>query len=194
MNVIVRISVWTICALLLLAALTATADTSGNTTSRVSVSTNGTQGNGASTSLSISADGRYVAFSSSASNLVPNDTNGMSDVFVHDRLTGNTSRVSVNSTGVQGDVAAGYGSALNPSISADGRYVSFDSGSTNLVNGDTNGRTDVFVHDRLTGNTSRVSVNSAGVQGDGDSGISSISADGRYVAFSSSATNLVAGD
>ncbi|HOW34209.1 MAG TPA: Ser-Thr-rich GPI-anchored membrane family protein [Methanoregulaceae archaeon] len=194
MNVIVRISVWTICALLLLAALTATADTSGNTTSRVSVSTNGTQGNGASTSLSISADGRYVAFSSSASNLVPNDTNGMSDVFVHDRLTGNTSRVSVNSTGVQGDVAAGYGSALNPSISADGRYVSFDSGSTNLVNGDTNGRTDVFVHDRLTGNTSRVSVNATGVQGDGDSAISSISADGRYVAFSSSATNLVAGD
>src|SRR5690606_534630 len=101
---------------------------------------------------------------------------------------------SVNSTGAQGDVAGGYGSASNPSISADGRYVSFDSGSTNLVNGDTNGRSDVFVHDRLTGNTSRVSVNSAGVQGDGDSGVSSISADGRYVAFASAATNLVAGD
>jgi len=194
MNVIVCVSVCTLCALLLLAGVPVKADMPDGATSRISVATNGTQGNAASSSLSISADSRYVAFSSSATNLVTGDTNGMSDVFVHDRLTGNTSRVSVNSTGAQGDVAGGYGSALNPSISADGRYVSFDSGSTNLVNGDTNGRTDVFVHDRLTGNTSRVSVNATGVQGDGDSAISSISADGRYVAFSSSATNLVAGD
>jgi len=119
MNVIVCVSVCTLCALLLLAGVPVKADMPDGATSRISVATNGTQGNAASSSLSISADSRYVAFSSSATNLVTGDTNGMSDVFVHDRLTGNTSRVSVNSTGAQGDVAGGYGSALNPSISAD---------------------------------------------------------------------------
>jgi Tol biopolymer transport system component len=159
-------------------------------TSRVSVASGGTQANSFSDSASISADGRYVAFRSSASNLVPNDTNGWSDIFVHDRQTGETSRVSVASNGTQGN----YWS-WNPSISADGRYVAFESFSDNLVPDDTNGYFDVFVHDRQTGETSRISVASDGTQGNNDSQQRvSISADGRYVAFVSSASNLVPGD
>jgi hypothetical protein len=161
---------------------------SGQTT-RVSVSTAGAQGNGDSSGQSLSADGRYVAFASSASNLVSGDTNGATDVFVHDRQTGQTTRVSVSSSGVQGN-----GSSVTPDISADGRYVVFQSLASNLVAGDTNGLGDVFVHDRLTGQTSRVSVSSGGAQGNNSSNTPSISADGRFVTFSSSASNLVAGD
>ena len=116
---------------------------------------------------SISADGRFVAFESLASNLVPGDTNGVGDVFVHDRQTGTTERVSVSSAGTQGN-----GDSAVPSISADGRFVAFVSVASNLVPGDTNGRLDVFVHDRQTGTTERVSVSSAGTQGNGASGIS----------------------
>jgi len=158
-------------------------------TTRVSVASDGTEGNGYSWFPSISADGRYVAFESIASNLVPGDTNGVSDVFVHDRLTGQTTRVSVASDGTQGHSASDH-----PSISADGRYVAFESFASNLVPGDTNGKRDVFVHDRLTGQTARVSVASDGTQGNGDSIYPSISADGRYVAFVSGASNLVPGD
>jgi Tol biopolymer transport system component len=158
-------------------------------TTRVSVASDGTEGNGHSESPSISADGRYVAFASYASNLVPGDTNGVMDVFVHDRLTGQTTRVSVASDGTQGNGESRY-----PSISADGRYVAFMSYASNLVPGDTNGVMDVFVHDRLTGQTTRVSVASDGTQGNGDSVSPSISADGRYVAFMSYAYNLVPGD
>ncbi len=158
-------------------------------TSRVSVDSAGVQGNYDSQSLSISADGRYVAFSSEATNLVPGDTNGKRDVFVHDRLDGATSRVSVDSAGVQGSYYSD-----SPSISADGRYLAFRSLATNLVPGDDNGTHDVFVHDRLDGATSRVSVDSSGVQGNNASYSPSISTDGRYVAFSSSASNLVPGD
>jgi|GEM_PF-1585857 len=158
-------------------------------TTRVSVASDGTQGNGDSECPSISADGRYVAFASLASNLVPGDTNGTWDVFVHDRLTGQTTRVSVASGGAQGNSGSWC-----PSISADGRYVAFQSYASNLVPGDTNGVLDVFVHDRLTGQTTRVSVASDGTQGDSYSFGSSISADGRYVAFSSLASNLVPGD
>jgi Tol biopolymer transport system component len=158
-------------------------------TERVSVDSSGVQGNSLSQSPSISADGRYVAFWSGASNLVPGDTNGFTDVFVHDRQTGATERVSVDSAGVQGN----DGSCC-PSISADGRFVAFESLATNLVPGDTNGFTDVFVHDRQTGATERVSVDSSGVQGNLDSYEPSISADGRFVAFSSDASNPVPGD
>jgi Tol biopolymer transport system component len=155
----------------------------------VSVASDGTQGNSHSVSPSISADGRYVAFSSLASNLVPGDTNGKQDIFVHDRLTGQTTRVSVASDGTQGN-----GDSDFASISADGRYVAFSSLASNLVAGDTNGTWDVFVHDRLTGQTTRVSVASDGTQGNEDSIGVEISADGRYVAFTSLASNLVAGD
>jgi len=158
-------------------------------TSRVSVDSLGVQGNGLSWYPSISADGRYVAFDSFATNLVPGDTNSWDDVFVHDRQTGQTTRVSVDSLGVQGNSASAI-----PSISTDGRYVAFESGATNLVSSDTNGYRDVFVHDRQTGQTSLLSVDSARVQGNNSSNSSSISADGRIVTFVSVATNLVPGD
>jgi Tol biopolymer transport system component len=119
---------------------------------------------------------------------VAGDTNGSEDIFVHDRQTGQTVRVSVDSTGVEGNA-----DSYDPSISSDGRYVVFDSLATNLVAGDTNDSYDVFMHDRQTGQTLRVSVDSTGVEGNGESRWPSISSDGRYVAFSSIATNLVAG-
>lgn len=169
-------------------------------TTRVSVASDGTEANDNSTGWTpgpaLSADGRFVAFSSFASNLVPGDTNGVQDVFVHDRQTGETTRVSVASDGTQGDLPS-----LLPGISADGRYVAFYSSATNLVPGDTNRLRDTFVHDRLTGQTTRVSVASDGSQGEFYRDWSpivesapSFSADGRYVAFLSLASNLVPGD
>ena len=157
-------------------------------TTRVSVATGGAQANAYSNEASVSADGRYVAFTSGASNLVAGDTNGYEDVFVHDRTTGTTARVSVAAGGVQANGGSGY-----PSISADGRYVAFASEASNLVAGDTNGALDVFVHDRTTGTTTRVSVATDGAQGDSLSMDPSISADGRYVAFQSYAGNLAGG-
>jgi Tol biopolymer transport system component len=159
-------------------------------TERVSVDSSGVEGNGRSSIPSISADGRYVAFASYADNFVPGDTNVALDVFVHDRQTGVTERVSVNSSGVEGSSHSGNSRA----ISADGRYVTFDSGAKNLVPGDTNGEKDIFVRDRQTGVTERVSVNSSGGQADNDCYGASISSDGRYVAFYSASKNLVAGD
>ena len=158
-------------------------------TPRVSVDSFGAQGNGRSDGLSISADGRFVEFSSSA-NLVAGDTNGAEDIFVHDRQTGTTERISVDSLGAQ---ANGFSSDGN-SISADGRFVAFESFASNLVAGDTNGTSDIFVRDRLLGTTTRVSVDSLGTQGNGRSEDFSISADGRFLGFQSLATNLVAGD
>jgi len=122
-------------------------------TTRVSVSSSGLEGNEGSGGPSISADGRYVAFTSGASNLVTGDTNGWADVFVHDRQIGETTRVSMPSSGMEGN-----GESRDPSISADGRYVAFQSGASNLVTGDMNGTYDVFVHDRQTGETTPVSV------------------------------------
>jgi len=158
-------------------------------TSRVSVASGGVQGTGDSSWPSITPDGRYVAFFSQASNLVANDTNAFGDVFVRDRQAGTTSRISVGSDGTEGDGHSGYGA-----ISADGRYVTFYSAAGNLVAGDTNDVRDIFVHDRQTGTTTRVSVASDGTQADGESVRSAISSDGRYVAFCSGASNLVASD
>src|SRR5260221_4084496 len=156
-------------------------------TQRVSVDSGGAQGNTYSLAPSTSADGRYVAFVSHATNLVPGDTNGVEDVFVRDRLSGATEWVSVDSGGAQGNNASGVGGVFfKTSISADGRYVAFASYATNLVPGDTNGFTDVFVHDRQNSATEQVSVDSVGAQGNSDSCLSSlisISADGRYGAF-----------
>ena len=177
---------------LLLVALISCAAYAGITT-RVSVASNGTQGNDDSGGgLSISADGRYVAFSSDSSNLVPGDTNGRYDVFVYDRLNGQTERISVASDGTQGNNSSAYVSF--PSISADGRYVAFTSYASNLVSEDTNEYPDIFVHDRLTGQTERVSVSSDGTQGNRYSYNPSISADGYYVTFESFASNLVLSD
>jgi Tol biopolymer transport system component len=170
-------------------------DRARGTTQRVSVSSRARQGNRESEQSAISANGRYVAFESGASNLVPGDTNATTDVFVRDRKTGRTTRVSVNSRGKQGTGDRTHNGSNGPSISADGRYVAFHSGASNLVPGDTNRTMDIFVHDRVTGNTQRVSVSSSGAQANGENiGAPRISADGRYVAFASLASNLVPRD
>ena len=158
-------------------------------TKRVSVRSNGAEADGHSIGLSISAEGRFVAFGSGATNLVRGDDNDRYDIFVHDRRTGKTKRVSVRSNGAEAD-----SDNYNPSISGDGRLVAFFSEATNLVGSDDNADPDIFVHDRRTGKTKRVSVRSNGTEGDGTSSKPSISASGRFVAFESGATNLVGGD
>lgn len=154
-------------------------------TTRVNVSSAGEQADGGAFEPSISGDGRYVAFMSTSALLVPGDTNALSDVFVHDRRTGATTRVSIATDGAQA-------SGDSPSLSADGRYVAFESGSSSL--GGTNFWRDVFVHDRETGQTRLVSASTSGIDANFPSQDPSISADGRYVAFTSMASNLIAGD
>ena len=159
-------------------------------TTRVSVATGGAQATGGPNFITaISANGRFVAFYSSATNLVAGDTNGLQDVFRHDRQTGTTVRVSVATGGAQ---AAGQGS-FGPFISSDGRFVGFYSGATNLVPGDTNGVSDVFIHDVQTATTSRVSLGPGGTQANAESLVGSFSNDGRFVCFESFATNLEPG-
>jgi Tol biopolymer transport system component len=158
-------------------------------TIRVSVDSNGAQGNGVSFRPSISADGQFIAFESTSTNLVENDTNGQMDVFVHDRHTGKTIRVSVDSSGQEGNDWSEL-----PSLSADGSLVAFTSYATNLVANDTNGLGDVFVHDRATGETTRVSVDSQAHQAHGLSWLPGIDAEGRFIAFASDAADLVAND
>jgi Tol biopolymer transport system component len=222
-------------------------DRQANTTTRLSVGLAGANANGGSDTPSISGDGRMVAFTSAATNLVDGDTNGQRDAFVFDRQTGVTTRASLAYNGEEAildsftpelsadgkilvftsfasnfvsfddnessdvfvrDLQAGTttrvseytggfqaeGDSLRPAISADGRYVAFDSDAWNLVWGDTNDTFDVYVHDRQTGYTTRVSVDDSGGQSDGPSFRPSLSADGRYVAYFSDASNLVAGD
>jgi len=154
---------------------------------RASVSSTGVQGNGESFAPSISSDGRFVAFTSEAGNLVDADENEDRDVFVHDRVTGSTVRASVGPLGEEAD-AGSYAAA----ISADGRYVAFASHARNLASDDQNRASDVFVKDLLTSSLERMSVGPAGVPSDGSSEGTSISADGRWVAFASTATNLLA--
>ncbi len=164
----------------------------------VDVSSNGVVGNQDSgVGISMSTEGRLVAFSSRSSNLVPNDGNDEEDVFVHDRVSGVTSRVSVSLSGADAD-----GPSMYTSMSADGRYVAFLSRASNLVSGDTNGRTDVFVRDRWLETTERVNVSTGGIESVGDtlwfSGVETISpaisADGRFVAFISEAGDLIPAD
>lgn len=164
-------------------------DRSNGVTERLSVDSNGVEANDASGDSSVSADGLVVAFTSLASNLVPSDNNVTYDVFVRDRTSGTTTRVSLDSTGSEGDAAS-----YSPTVSADARYVSFLSEASNLVSGDQNGQTDVFVHDRVTGITERVSVDSSGFESNGTSDFQSMSSDGTRIAFQSEATNLVSGD
>jgi Tol biopolymer transport system component len=160
-------------------------DRGAGTTERMSVRSTGKEANGDSYEPGISGDGSIVAFTSASAHLVNSDMNGVADVFVHDRTTGKTERVSIDSSGVEGN-----GSSFHPYLSFDGRYVAFVSSATNLVPGDTNGRVDVFVRDRLGGTTERVSVDSSGSEADGDSGEAVLSSDGSIVAFSSRATNF----
>ncbi len=231
-------------------------DLRSNSVTRISVGVNGAESNGDSKSPAISQDGRYLAFESVASNLVANDTNGWQDIFVYDRNTASTVRVSVSSSGadsnnhclhaaISGDgrfvvfVSAAtslssddsnslsdvflhdrdpdqngvfdenYGSTVRisasgssllanssnfPSISRNGQYVAYSSADATLVAGDTNGVSDIFVYSRQSGTTERVSVASNGQQSDGESMFTSLSEDGRYVAFISTASNLVSDD
>ena len=164
-------------------------DRQTGTTQRVSLGPRGVEGNGGSVFAALSAGGRFVAFGSDASNLVPGDTNNLFDVFVHDRQSGTTQRVSVGPSGVQAN-----GFSVGPTLSADGRFVAFNSMPPTWCRVDTNGRVDVFVRDRQAGTTRRVSVSSDGAPGDGRSSRAAISADGRFVAFNSVATNLAPGD
>jgi Tol biopolymer transport system component len=158
-------------------------------TTRVSVRSSGAEGSDGGDAPSISADGRFVAFESS-SQLVPADHNGQRDIYVHDRVTGRTTRVSVTSTG-----AEATGSSYGPTISADGRFVAFSSDAEDLVGNDSNVVSDIFVHDRQTGRTKRVSLRTDGSQAiGGDSSNPSISPDGRWVAFGSFAGDFTAGD
>lgn len=168
-------------------------------TERVSLAPFWSEANDDSLNASVSDDGRLVSFLSRASNLVPGDTNGVSDYFVRNRVTGAIERVNVSSTGVQALPGTKHngGAAV---LSADGRFVAFQSYASNLVAGDTNGWIDTFVHDRQTGVTERVSVSSAGDQASFPvllitfQPTPSLSANGRFVAFQSQAANLVPGD
>jgi len=157
---------------------------------RVSTDSSGAQGNNHSNSAVFSADGTQVAFRSSASNLVVGDTNNDAyDVFVKNLSTGVLTRVSTSSSGEQGN-----NHSYKPVFSADGTQVAFSSAASNLVAGDTNGAPDIFFKNLSTGLMTLVSTGSSGAQGDNDSGSPIFSADGTQVAFSSAASNLVAGD
>ncbi|MCK5922840.1 MAG: carboxypeptidase regulatory-like domain-containing protein, partial [Methylococcales bacterium] len=157
--------------------------------SLVSIASDGVQGNAGSGGASISADGRFIAFSSSADNLISDDTNEWGDIFVHDRQTGQTTLVSVASDGTK-EVQ----SSASPSISADGRFIAFESSGYLLSDNDTTAQPDIFIHDRQTSETTLVSVASDGTQAAGSSFKTDISADGRFVVFRSYADNLVDGD
>ena len=176
-----------------------TFDTTGNiSTVLVSQSSGGTAANGNNLQSVLSADGRYIAFASDATNLVSSDTNALRDIFLHDRTGGTTTRVSVATGGTQ----ATGGDSRTPSLSSDGRYIAFASSATNLASGDTNGVSDIFVHDRTTTTTQRISVSTSGTEAVDPSATGfklgsinpSISSTGRYVAFASLANNLTAGD
>src|SRR5437867_5161672 len=166
-------------------------DRTNHTTTLVSVNQTGTGGgNGHSVSPVLSTDGRYVAFESEASNLIVNDTNNASDVFVRDLVTGTTTLISVRS----GGTGAGNGASQSTLISADGRYVAFVSLASNLVANDTNDSFDVFRRDLQTGTTILASVRADGNGGGNDDSDSPVmTPDGRWLAFVSKATNLVAG-
>ena len=157
-------------------------------TYRVSVSSSGDEGNSAPYTACISNDGRFVTFGSDATNLVAGGSTNHFNVYLHDRLTAETTLVSSGPGGQGGDALS-----WQPRISGDGKWITYESRATDLVVGDANGVKDVFVCDVQSGQTSRVSVNEAGEQGDNDSEDPSISDDGRYITYASQADNLVAG-
>jgi Tol biopolymer transport system component len=165
-------------------------DRGARTLTRASVPSGGAgQANGASFRPVISADGRHVVFTSSASNLVADDTNGKADIFRHDRVTGVTARISVATGGRQAS-----GDSLTASVSDDGNLIAFASAAFDLSEDDANGAIDVFVRNVAADTTTRVSVATGGDEGDRGSLSPAISGDGNFVAFSSTATNLVNGD
>ena len=164
-------------------------DTVTGITTLVTIDTGGGPTNGGSTSPSVSADGTRIAYNSQASDLVAGDTNGFADVFLHDTSTGATTRIS---TGTMGGTA--NGASYEPAISADGTRIAYWSSASDLVTGDSNGVSDVFVYDTATGATTLASVDLGGGPADDQSEVPSISADGTKVAFRSEASDLVLGD
>ncbi len=159
-------------------------------TKRISTDSLGLEVNGASYRPSLSLDGRYTAFWSNASNLVPGDVNGYADIFVRDELLGTVELISVGFGGMGAD-----GASTTPTISPDGRYVAFCTDATNLFSVfDTNGVSDIYIFDRQLGLMSRASVDSLGFQANGPSKEPSFSGDGKFVTFTSDASNLVSGD
>ncbi|HEX6011675.1 MAG TPA: hypothetical protein VFY87_07705, partial [Geminicoccaceae bacterium] len=179
-------------------------DVGAGTTSRVSVGPGGQEAGAASTGSGLSGNGRFVVFWSAAANVVAGDTNVAIDVFVHDRLQGETTRESVGPGGAEANgrsftafVNAGTpvrGTPLSGVISSDGRFLVFQSAATNLVPNDANGVFDAFIRDRQEGTTDLVSVADDGTRGNGSSTGPFVSDDGRIVSFTSNATNLVPGD
>jgi hypothetical protein len=155
----------------------------------ISKAASGTAAGGCGLEASISSDGRFVAFSSAAAGIVPGDNNNRDDVFVRDRVAGTTERVSVASSGAEGNA-----STVAFAMSDDGRFTAFSSLASNLTSNDTNGTSDVFLRDRVAGTTTLLSQSLTGGVGDGQSSQVAISGDGRYVAFDSGANNLTAGD
>jgi Tol biopolymer transport system component len=156
---------------------------------RASIATGGEPGDGVSSLSGLNGDGSRIVFMSEATNLVGDDSNGVSDIFLRDLARGETTRISMSSAGAQAN-----GPSYGPVFSAGGRYVGFVSAASNLVEGDSNGKRDVFLRDLDTGKTERVSVATGGGQANGDSDYVSVTADGRCVAFQSDAGNLVPGD
>jgi hypothetical protein len=152
---------------------------------QISVSTTGTHVYGSAASLDDA--GNRVVFWSSAPNLVPVDTNNTWDIFVRDRTSATTTLASVSSTGVQTNA-----SSWNPSISGDGELVAFTTTASTLIPALANGSSQLYVHEVDTGVTEMVSLTPGGTAGNGFSSISSFSYDGRFVAFTSSSTDLVA--
>jgi Tol biopolymer transport system component len=163
-------------------------DTRMHTTTRVSVSSAGVAGNGVSSRPSMSSDGRYVVFQSTATNLVADDTNRAPDVFVRDLVGGTTTRISLGAAGRQADRGATGGV-----ISADGRTVAFESASANIARGVAGGTPHIYVRNLVTGATVLASASDAGAPANADSSSPSLSADGRLVAFESSASNIAPG-
>ena len=156
------------------------------TMGRISAASDGTQGNANSTQPFMSSSGQYVVFSSLASNLVAGDTLGVQDIFLRDRFSDEVERISVGRLGQEAN-----GASSMASISSDGRYVAFLSDASNLVKGDSNETTDAFVYDRQTSETLRVNLNTKGKQGKAAVTDLQISADGKWVVFSTADSTLL---
>ncbi|MCP4356893.1 MAG: hypothetical protein GY796_02610, partial [Chloroflexi bacterium] len=190
------VALFCLCSLLILTAA-ATHTPIGNAsptepaafTMRVSTHADGTEGDNDSTTPAMTADGKFIAFTSSASNLTAVATNGNGHIFVKDMQSGNVSLASLSTAAIEGN-----NNSADPTITANGQYIAFESTATNLVTNTVTLWNDVFVHDTVGMTTTLVSIASDGTPGNAISENPTISADGRYVAFQSNATNLATGD
>jgi hypothetical protein len=164
-------------------------DRIAGSTKLVSISTTGTRGNNGSYSPSISDNGRFIAFSSASTNFVQGDNNFNNDIFVHDRVDVATKLISVATSGAHGNGYSG-----EPSINNNGSLVAFESDSSNLIPNDSNGWTDIFVRNWITGTTQLISIAMDGSTGNGKSIYPAVNGNGHIVAFASKASNLVPND